>query len=257
MPSVDRQRLEREIDRALNDPDQAQSVRAALRDLFEFYGTRPRHAPAQAPLDDSSRSYGVPAFVIDRVVSHLLSLPLPDEMRAALVNELWATGYREQRQVAIEMLCGAEPAEMLSQALVLARDMTSTSQLETLSEKVLEAIRASDPDAHWQTIEKLIKEDDGNLRTLGLCALEMASRDRTSEILPRIYECLEGIGAECHGREATAYERLIETLAARHPLEVVRFLEDEMRRSPHDRRAKRLLAKVKTGLPRRNEARQV
>lgn len=256
MPSVDPQRLEREIDRALSDPTGPGAVKAGLRDLFEFYGSRPRHAPARAPLDDSTRSYGVPAYVVDQVTARLVDIPMPHEMRSDLIDELWSTGYSEQRRVAIELLRACDPEFTLDRALQFARDQASTPQLEWLAEAVMDPIREFSPELHWETITSLIREGDGNQRMLGLFALESACRDPDFEILPSIYECLHGICAESHGREARAFARVVDAIAARYPLEVVRFLEDEAGRHPLDRHTQRLLGRIRDGLAHENRTRR-
>lgn len=248
MPSVDPQRLEREIERVLRDPTEPQIVTDGLRDLFEFYGSHPRHAPARAPLQDPTRSYGVPTFVVKQVAAHLIDIPMPEEMRAALIDELWSTGYSEQRRVAIELMKAGDPEDARRKALQIAADKSSTPQLKLLAKAAIDPIRESEPELHWETVENLIREGNGNQRLLGLYALEDACREPDFEILPVIFQCLEGIAAECHGVEAQAFASLLDTIGARYPLEVVRFLEDEAGGHPLDRHTQRLFNKFRDGL---------
>lgn len=257
MPSVDPQRLEREIERVLSDPTEPRIVKDGLRDLFEFYGGHPRHAPARTRLEDPTRSYGVPTFVVEQVAAHLIEIPLPEELRAALIDELWSTGYSEQRRVAIELVKAGDPGDARRKALQIAGDKSSTPQLKLLAKAAIDPIRESEPELHWETVQDLIREGSGNQRLLGLYALEAACREPDFEILPVIFQCLEGIGAECHGVEARAFASLLDTIAARYLLEVVRFLEDEAGRHPLDRHTQGLLDKFRDGLALESRARRM
>lgn len=244
MPSVDPRRLEQEIEQVVAVAKGPVAARDAVQGLFEFYGRRPRHSPEQATLEDLARSYGAPRYVVDQVAGCLRAMPIEADQRHEMINVFWATGYREMRRVSIELL-GLEPqATMVAHALQLARDESSGPELNVLAEGVLELLRASDPGTHWDTVARLIANKDGNLRTLGLEALKVASQDPGFEIHPRHFECLKGIGDSSHGRELRAFSGAVRGLADRSPLEVIRFLQEETRHFPLDRHAAELLSQI-------------
>lgn len=241
MPSIDRERLERQARAAFAELPDAGAVSRALLELYTFYSARARRRPMEASVGERGREFGAPPIVAAVVRTSLKRMEAPPQVWQSLAAELWRTGYRELREAAGVVLAGQEPEEAHRVLPGFLRQEIAGDDLLILVENVLEPLRRRSPEQYWRWLEACIEGDERYQRRLALAALRVAVSEQDFVIRPRLFEILRGVGSESHGWERVAFDQLIRQLSNRHSLEVVRFLEQEIRQNPLDTRLTALL----------------
>ncbi len=242
MPSIDPERLGREIEALFASIDDPPVFRRALLDLLDFYADRTRRPGASTRADD------VPwTFEIRQPLLHELSRALTARLSGrpdaalAIARELWLVELREPQVLAADALgCRSDRivAEICEQWAPTCRD---NRVLEALAGRALAGWRRRSSGEFLVQVERWMLDARPSLRLLALEAMRFAVEDASFERLPRVFRMLDRLSGEVRGGARRAFRRLVEALALRSSRETARFLIDEL---SHTRAAARLVREL-------------
>lgn len=247
MPTIRKEELKKSARRvagAIRDPDLLISL---LLDLLEFYRDRTRRSAQTTRSADASPAFEVPALVLSQLHHELqVALTALPDARMPVVRALWQAGYRETRQLAIDLVGVMEWPDAADYVESVAKDLADRGMAELLARRGLARWQAIGTEERLERLGGWLKGRDESLRILAMDALKQEVQIADVDDFPRYFSILQGLAGK-RGRATGAQLReILNVLARRSPAETAQFLLDEFRGN-NRKRAYRELAQDMVG----------
>jgi hypothetical protein len=244
VPAINPTRLDRQVEEAMAQAAHSEGFVRAIREIVEYYADRTKRSTAASEALIMSRVLRVPRPVLAAVCTAIHARPdMPLTVRLEAAESLWDLGYRETRHIAVCLVNGLKPEELLPK---LERWSTACDDYETLHWMADEGLQkwwdAAGADT-WRTLRTWMAADELHVRHLALLALlKYVERSQDDADLPKIFRLLKGAVGNVRGEGYTTLIDLVRALGRRSSQETTRYLIDEMKRAtPGIRRMVRTL----------------
>lgn len=228
MPAIDPERLSREIEKLHSTLDNPSALRQGLFNILEYYSDRIRRPGAVMQLKHIGKSFGVPRPVMRALRTALLGwITEMQGLDPSLGKELWQSGYREARLLAIDLLLGLPAEETLHQVEAWSLGTDDPNLLVELAQIMVDQWRFEDLGAFSEKISHWLQSKKIQLQMLALCALKYAVVSGKYQDLPLIFQLLRNAPPIRRSVLRTILRELMQSLIHYSASETARFLLDE------------------------------
>ncbi len=212
MPAIDPNRLARQVEDLIAQPDSPVQIARVVRDLVEEYSDQTRSSVPSVPTP---------------VIRALRGALQQHEQVKAISEALWEESLPDTRLLAAGLLEQIEDAEVAVTAKRWASQNVPIEIVRELGARGLAGWRRADPNEFMDRVKSWLDEPRGRARVLALYALRERVSDPDFEDLPSILSLLEGRLGGVRGEMREAMVALITALEKVAPEETVNFLNEE------------------------------
>jgi hypothetical protein len=212
MPAIDPNRLARQVEDLIAQPDEPDRIARVVRDLVEEYSDQTRSSVPTVPTP---------------VIRALRGALQQHEQPKAISEALWEVSLPDTRLLAAGLLERIEDPEAAATAKRWAAQNVPIEIVRELGARGLAGWRRADPAGFLDQITSWLDEHRGRGRALALYALRERVSDPDFEDLPSILMLIEGRLSGVRGEMREAMVALITALEKVAPEETVNFLNEE------------------------------
>lgn len=212
MPAIDPNRLARQVEDLIAQPDEPDRIARAVRDLVEEYSDQARSSVPTVPTP---------------VIRALRGALQQHEQPKAISEALWEVSLPDTRLLAAGLLERIEDPEAAATAKRWAGQNVPIEIVRELGARGLAGWRRANPAGFLDQITSWLDERRGRGRVLALYALRERVSDPDFEDLPSIFALVEGRLSGVRGEMREAMVALITALEKAAPVETVNFLNEE------------------------------
>lgn len=212
MPAIDPNRLARQVEDLIAQPDEPDRIARAVRDLVEEYSDQARSSVPTVPTP---------------VIRALRGALQQHEQPKAISEALWEVSLPDTRLLAAGLLERIEDSEAAATAKRWAGQNVPIEIVRELGARGLAGWRRANPAGFLDQITSWLNEHRGRGRVLALYALRERVSDPDFEDLPSIFALVEGRLSGVRGEMREAMVALITALEKAAPVETVNFLNEE------------------------------
>ena len=212
MPAIDPNRLARQVEDLIAQPNEPDRIARIVRDLVEEYSDQTRSSVPTVPTP---------------VIRALRGALRQHEQPKAISEALWEVSLPDSRLLAAGLLEQIEDSEAAAIAKRWAGKNVPIEIVRELGARGLAGWRRADPAGFLHQITSWLDEHRGRGRVLALYALQERVSDPDFEDLPSIFALVEGRLRGVRGEMREAMVALITALEKVAPVETVNFLNEE------------------------------
>jgi hypothetical protein len=151
---------------------------------------------------------------------------------AEVARELWRTGYREPRLLAIELMAVGRSGPALERIEAWAGEAEDDLVLQALAARGLQAWRAHDPDGFLEGLGAWLRRPEPRMRVFAMTAVQAAIEDEGFQRLPPLVDLLDRAQSPMSPPEGRAFLRTHQALVARSPAEAAHAVLARLARDP-------------------------
>jgi hypothetical protein len=206
--------------------------------ILDNYSDRTYRPSPRLASSEPANSLQVPAPVLRTLVTALRQ-PVEAEPAIAigeLLPGLWASGSREGRRIAAQLLgvaAVALPAEAMALVNAWAPEIESVETASTLAEHGLGPILVSAPGECLQHARRWVIQPSKWRRCLGVQVLAALAKGKQWDDVPGALEVLRPLMSESDPVVRQAVIDALSALCRKSPAELVHFLSQQARQSDH------------------------
>jgi hypothetical protein len=212
MPAIDPNRLARQVEDLIAQPDEPDRIARLVRDLVEEYSDQTRSSVPTVPAP---------------VIRALRGALQQHEQPKAISEALWEVSLPDTRLLAAGLLERIREPEAAATAKRWAGQNVPIEIVRELGARGLAGWRRADPVGFLDQITLWLDEQRGRGRVLALYALRERVSDPDFEDLPSILALVEGRLSGIRGEMREAMVALVTALEKVAPEETINFLNDE------------------------------